>query len=563
MKTFGKYQLLGEIGSGPSGTIYRVRDTFRGIELALKVLRSAPQTPKNEFCRELAACAELQHPHIARVHDVGEVDGAVYIATELLAGTNLRQCLQEGAVWPLVQKLKFMAQICDGLALAHRNGIAHGNIKPSNIFATGNREAKILDFGVARWPVSFAPDDAGPARLPNYLSPEQILEQPFDGRSDLFSVAILLYEFIGGVYPFQVPAGLIPREIVHGGPPPLRKLDPDIPEGLERLLLRALEKDPQRRLQSADEFAVSLYAIARHLQPEQTIPVSEVSSATATAERAEVLAGTAAEFAVSLQAIARHLLAEQTIPVSEVSSAETAERREVLAGTRETHQSNFAAAPPARLAVFAAVTAGATGGTNSNLSVTATPVVSQSALVENTPSSGAAIIAPISVTSQAAIPSAQVMPQTNLSNPVPSVEIEDHVAPPALSAKPFFVFAGAAAIGILILVAFLTHQRTNASPTKVQGQANRTESTLPTATQNEPSLAVEAPSAPAPAAVETPLPQPEQILHGRVASLWEAGNYVQAMKLVDSILADNPSQPEARAWKAKIRAAQDAEDSIK
>ena len=602
MKTFGKYQLLEEIGSGPSGTLY----TFRDVELALKVLRSAPPTSKQQFCRELAACAELEHPHIARIHDLGEVDGAIYIATELLAGTDLRQCLQEGAKWPLVQKLKFVAQICDGLAFAHRKGIAHGNIKPSNIFIAANREARILDFGIARWPVSFASDGAGPAWLPNYLSPEQILEQPSDGRSDLFSVAILLYEFIAGLYPFQVPDGLIPREIVHAEPQSLRQLDPEIPEGLERLLLRALEKDPQRRLQSADEFAVSLYAIARQLQAEQTIPVSDVSSAPITAERTEVLAGTADEFAVSLYTIARHLQTEHAIPVSEVSSATViAARAEVLAGTRETHQSHPAAEIPARIGVFAAATAGAIGGANSSPSVITTPAQSAnpdlslegaageraagsaaspppaasqstlvenappslvedapSALVENAPSAGAAVVAPSSVTAQAAMPPAQVVPQTNLADSVKSVEIEQ-VAPPLPSPKGFFVFVGAAAIGILILAAFLAHQRTNASPAKVQGEANRSESTLPSATQNEPppppTLAVENPPTP----VETPQPQPEQILHGQVASLWEAGNYVQAMKLVDAILADDPSHAEARAWKVKIRAAQDAEASIK
>jgi serine/threonine protein kinase len=562
MKTFGKYQLLEEIGSGPSGTIYRARDTFRDIELALKVLRSAPPTCKNQFCRELAACAELQHPHITKVRDLGEVDGAIYIATELLIGTDLRRCLQEGAAWPLGQKLKFMAQICDGLAFSHRSGIAHGNIKPSNIFITETREARILDFGIARWPVSFATADAGPAWLPNYLSPEQILEQPFDRRSDLFSVGILLYEFIVGLYPFQVPDGLIPREIVHAEPQPLRKLDPEIPEGLERLLLRALEKDPQRRLQSADEFAVSLYGIARQLQAEQTIPVSDVSSAPVVAEQTEVLAGTADEFAVSLYAIARHLLAEQAIPVSEVSSTPM----------------------PARLAVFAAVTAGATVGANSSPSVITTPAqsenpdlsigraaspppaASQSTLVENAPSPGAAVVAPTSVTAApAAMPPAQAVPQTNIANSVEGVEIEKQAAPPLPSPKRLILFLGAAAMGILILGALLTHQRTNASPTKVEGQGNRSESTLPSATQNEPSpphaLVVETP--PPPVETSGPQPQPEQILRGPVASLWEAGNYVQAMKLVDAILADDPAHAEARAWKVKIRAAQDAEASIK
>jgi serine/threonine-protein kinase len=576
MKTFGKYELLEEIGSGAAGTTYRARDTFRDIELALKVLRPVLPTSKKQLCRELAACAELQHPRIARIHDLGEADGAIYIAAELLAGTDLRKCFQIGAEWPLVQKLKFMAQVCDGLAFAHRKKIAHGNIKPSNIFITGNREPRILDFGIARWPASFPTADAGPAQSPNYLSPEQILEQPFDERSDLFSVAILLYEFIVGLYPFQVPDGLIPREIVHGEPQPLRKLDPQIPERLERLLLLALEKDPQRRLQSADEFAVSLYAIARQLQAEQTIPVPELSSAPVAAERKEVLPGTADEFAFSLYAMARHLQAEQTIPVSRVSSAPaTTERAEVLAGAQETHQPHLAAAPPARLAVFA-VTAGATGGTNSNLSVTTTltpsgnpdlasspPAAPQSVLGENAPSPEVAVVAPSSVTAQAAMLPAQVVPYANLSNSPNGVEIEPQVASPLPSPKRFLLVAGAAAIGILILAALLTYHRTNASPAKVQGQTNQSGSALPRATQSEPAhppaLAVDTPPAP----VETSGPQPEQTLRGPVASLWEAGNYVQAMKLVDAILADDPSNAEARAWKVKIRAAQEAEDSIK
>jgi serine/threonine-protein kinase len=524
MKTFGKYQLLEEIGSGPAGTTYRARDNFRDSELALKVLRSttAP-TFKQQFCRELALSAELQHAHIETVLDLGEVDGAIYIAKELLAGTDLRRFLQEGAVWPLVQKLKFTAQICDGLAFAHRNKIVHGNINPSNIFLTANRGAKILDFGIASWPVSFATADAQPARLPNYLSPEQILEQPFDGRSDLFSVGILLYEFTMGLYPFQVPDGLIPREIVHSEPPRLRKLDPQIPEALERLLLQALDKDPQRRMQSADEFAVSLYAIARQLQAEQTIPSSGVSNSPAAAPAA--------------------------------------------AGNWVTQQSHLAGAVPARLAV----SAGATGGTNPNLGVTTTPVQSanpdlsteratlpapaaQSTFVENAPSLSAAI----------AMPPAQVVPQEDLASLINGVESERQVATPAPSSKRLLVLLAGAAAGILILVVLLTHRSINASPSQDRGQATRSESILPSSKQIEPSPpAIEVPKPPETVETAEPRPQPKEILTGQVASLWEAGKYVQAMKLVDAILADDPSHTEARAWKARILAAQDAEASIK
>jgi serine/threonine protein kinase len=479
MKTLGKYQLLEEIGSGSAGTTYRARDTFRDSDVALKVLRSTAPTSKKEFGRELAKCAELQHRHMEQVHDLGEVDGAIYIAKELLWGMDLRQCLRQSNEWPLVQKLKFTAQICDGLAFAHRKGIVHGNLKPSNIFVAGNREARILDFGMASWPSSF----------PNYLSPEQILEQPFDERSDLFSVGILLYEFTLGVYPFQVPEGLIPREIVHGEPQQLRKPGPEIPQGLERLLLRALDKDPQRRLQSADEFAVSLYAIARQLQTE----ASEVSYAPAVAELVE--------------------------------------------GSWEAPAPHLTVAEP-RMAVSAAV-AGATGGGSPNPSISTAPASMQSTFVEHAPS-----------------------PPAEVPSFLDDAERERQAAP---SSKRLFLLLAGAAMGISLLGVLLTRQSTKASPATVQVQTNQPESAPPSAKPNEQPqpAALEVQKPPATVEPAEPQPKPEHILRGQVAALWDAGRYAQALKLVDTILANDPSHVEARAWKAKILEAQDAEASIK
>src|ERR1700682_4822543 len=145
-----------------------------------------------------------------------------------------------------------MAQVSEGLTFAHSNGVAHGNLKPSNIFVVG-KDAKILDFGIA---------SVVAGRFPNYLAPEQVLGQPFDARSDVFSCAVVLYELLVDTYPFQGPAGLIPRQIVHAEPEPLRNLDPRMPQELEQLLTRALHKNPQHRLETADQLASALYTIA-------------------------------------------------------------------------------------------------------------------------------------------------------------------------------------------------------------------------------------------------------------------------------------------------------------
>jgi serine/threonine protein kinase len=275
MKTIGKYQILGEIGCSAAGKTYRVCDSLRKTELAVKVLDSSSTLTvelKDEFCRDLAACGELRHPNLARTQDVGEVDAALYIATELLAGADLCTYLEEHRVITLARKLELMAQVCDGIAAAHSKGITHGNIKPANIFITADGAAQILDFGTGRWLCLTLSAGARPEKLfPNYFAPEQILGQPFDARSDIFSAALVLYEWLTGKYPFQVAAGLIPREIVHTELEPLRSATPEIPEALERLVARALKKDREQRVQTAAEFADGLRGIIRQLGVEHAI----------------------------------------------------------------------------------------------------------------------------------------------------------------------------------------------------------------------------------------------------------------------------------------------------
>ncbi len=281
MTSIGKYKLLDEMGVGAAGTTYRASDTFRNREMVVKVLNPAftgsPEL-REQLCRDLSASAELRHPHIVKVRDLGEVDGAIYIATEFLNGVDLRWHM-ERRILPLVDKIDLMVQVCGALAFAHSKGVAHGNIKPGNIFVTGT-EATILDFGIGKCLASIVEAGGRPAALlPNYFAPEQVLGKPFKARSDVFSVAVVLYELLSK-YPFPADANLITREIVHTTPELLRKLDPEIPEELEQLIARALEKDPEKRLERADEFAAGLYLISQKLRGPMA-PSPEVAAAAA------------------------------------------------------------------------------------------------------------------------------------------------------------------------------------------------------------------------------------------------------------------------------------------
>jgi serine/threonine-protein kinase len=298
MKTFGKYQLFEEIGKSPAGTTYRAIDQLSGRAVAVKTLNSADlgSEVKARLCHTLTACAELQHPNIARILDTGEIDGTIYVATELLHGLDLRRYLQAGQKLTLARKLRIMGQVYDGLALAHRKQIVHGGIKPANVFLaeqdeTRRNEGKILDFGIAK-----------------------LSGQPADVASDLFAAAAVLYEFITGVAPFETPVE----------PKRLRKVDPQVPEELDCLIASALSKDPQQRPQTAEIMAASLCAIAGKLPQTaepvgaKTVPVSAPLAATAAAGASSAVVAQPVPIAVSKP---EPVASAAPQPAREVSSA--------------------------------------------------------------------------------------------------------------------------------------------------------------------------------------------------------------------------------------------------
>jgi serine/threonine protein kinase len=262
MTTLARYEIVDTLGTGSMGTVYRARDTVLDREVALKTIRTGMEVEpelRERFYREARACARLHHPYIVVVYDLGEVDRTAYIAMELLNGLDFRKLIEARTNIRLPVKVEAMAQVCEALAHAHRHGIIHRDIKPSNLFLVDDRMAKVLDFGIARLPSSKLTVAGKILGTPNYMAPEQILVKSADARADLFSAAVVFFEFLVFAHPFK--SDVIPRRIVEGEPDSLFDYDSKLPVLLEKILNRALAKDPDMRYRSGDEMAADLRAV--------------------------------------------------------------------------------------------------------------------------------------------------------------------------------------------------------------------------------------------------------------------------------------------------------------
>jgi len=268
----GRYQILDRVGQGGMGVLYRGIDPVLDREVAIKLMigdfADDIEQLRPRFQREARAIAKLQHRNIVTVFEFAEDAGTPYIVMEFLRGTSLSARLKAAPPLSILEKLDVVAQLCEGLGYAHEQGIVHRDVKPANIFLLGDGSVKLLDFGIAKLTSSNLTRQGDVLGSPSYMSPEQIMGlETIDGRSDVFSAGVVLFELLAGRRPFDGDTTpTIVMKILNAEPPSLDALDAAIPAPLAAAVARALHKDPAHRFKTATDFARELQAV-RHLVP--------------------------------------------------------------------------------------------------------------------------------------------------------------------------------------------------------------------------------------------------------------------------------------------------------
>jgi serine/threonine protein kinase len=279
-KTLGRYRILGELGRGAMGAVYKALDPLIEREVAIKTLLpnvpdDAMQEVRERFIREARSAGRLNHPNIVTIFDVGEHEGMAYIAMEFLTGHSLQQILRHPQRLGFNTIANLAAQVADALDHAQRYSIVHRDVKPANVMVDSAGRAKLTDFGVAYIPSSTMTQAGTALGSPRYMSPEQVMGQPVDPRADIFSLGVMLYEMLTKRTPFERQEDTTVFALMNriAGAPhiPLREVDPSVPEAFEHIIERALAKKPGERYQRAGEMARDLRDF-RHLNPAAARP---------------------------------------------------------------------------------------------------------------------------------------------------------------------------------------------------------------------------------------------------------------------------------------------------
>ena len=268
----GRYEIVRTIGKGAMGVVYEGRDPKIGRRVAIKTCRADLMENtglKNElllrFEREFQAAGALQHPYIITIFDVGEDAGMPYIAMEYVEGHDLRHVIEQRGAHEIPALAEMAAKVCEGLHHAHLHGTIHRDIKPGNVLLTPRGGVKIADFGIARVANSVLTIDGSVVGTPHYMSPEQFAGDELDGRADLFSVGIVLYEMLTGRRPFAgETVSTLMHEVLRRAPALPSAHNPAVPPALDSVVLKALAKYPNDRFANGDEMAAALRAAVGH-----------------------------------------------------------------------------------------------------------------------------------------------------------------------------------------------------------------------------------------------------------------------------------------------------------
>jgi serine/threonine-protein kinase len=269
----GRYKVLKELGRGAMGLVYMGKDPTIQRFVAIKTMRldqinhdDKLQDVKTRFFREAESTGRLSHPNIVTIYDAGEENDLGYIAMELIEGTSLKQWTREPNLMSVNEVLLTMATVADALGYAHQQGIVHRDIKPANIMLAKDHIVKVMDFGIAKMASSSKTETNIVLGTPTYMSPEQIAGKKVDGRSDIFSLGVVLFELLTGQLPFTADnVSAVLFSIAHHPHPAIQTLRPDLPPMVQEIVDRALQKELPHRYRRAEEFASELRACLQSL----------------------------------------------------------------------------------------------------------------------------------------------------------------------------------------------------------------------------------------------------------------------------------------------------------
>jgi serine/threonine-protein kinase len=282
----GRYEIREELGRGAMGVVYHAHDPVIGRDVAVKTMHlSAEGTGMSRdelvsrFQTEARAAGLLTHPNIVVIYDAGEEEGVFYITMELVEGRSLQTMLDGRQLFPLPRVMKLMEQVCSALDFAHQHNVVHRDIKPANLMLTADDTLKITDFGTAKILQFGTAQTAHVMGTPSYMSPEQVKGKPVDGRSDIFSLGVILYELMTGEKPFPGQnITTVIYKIINEDPIPPRSLDSSIHPGLSTVITRALAKDPNARFQTCADLLNALKNYHEMMSPEATVRMAPVGA---------------------------------------------------------------------------------------------------------------------------------------------------------------------------------------------------------------------------------------------------------------------------------------------